>query len=296
MTVLLWGQINDPVVGAIANECVRQKLEVIVADGDDILQMDIDNDLLTKDGTRVALDRITGIFVRPNARLISADSVAAFQMLTAWTELTPVPVLNRPSAAASNRSKPYQLRFIADAGFAVPDTLVTSDPEKVRAFWAEHGKIIYKSVSGVRSIVAILNSDDGDHIEDVSTCPTQFQKFIEGIDYRVHVVEDEVYPCRIESTAVDYRYPSEDQTTTVLYSTNIPEAAAERCVRLTKSLGLRLAGIDLRIDREGVEWCFEVNTAPGFIWFEQQTGQPITAAVARALSDRTRAALRGFDR
>jgi D-alanine-D-alanine ligase-like ATP-grasp enzyme len=50
--------------------------------------------------------------------------------------------------------------------------------------------------------------------------------------------------------------------------------------------GLGLAGIDLRLDPDGQWWCFEVNTAPGFIWFEDHTGLPIAAAVARALARR----------
>ena len=55
---------------------------------------------------------------------------------------------------------------------------------------------------------------------------------------------------------------------------------AKRCRSLTQVLGLELAGIDLRQDAAGLWWCFEVNTSPGFIWFEDQTGQPIAQAVA----------------
>jgi len=283
MSILLWGRANEPVVSAVLQECERQGFETIAADGDDIISMDLDGDLVTRDGARVSLERITGILVRPDARLVSPSSVAAFQALSAWTELTRARVLNRPSAAATNRSKPYQLELIAAAGFAVPDTLVTTDPDEVRTFWVEHATIIYKSVSGVRSIVAIFGPDDEDRIQDVSTCPTQFQKFIDGVDYRVHVVGEEVFACRVESAAVDYRYPLEDHATTVLHPASIPDCVAARCVRMTKSFGLVLAGIDLRLDRDSKWWCFEVNTAPGFIWFEQQTGLPIAAAVARTL-------------
>src|SRR6185369_16264507 len=76
-------------------------------------------------------------------------------LLRAWSELTPARVVNRPSAMASNGSKPYQAALIrAAADFGVPPTLVTTDPEAARRFIAKHGDVIYKSVSAVRSIVA----------------------------------------------------------------------------------------------------------------------------------------------
>lgn len=192
-------------------------------------------------------------------------------------------VLNRPSAAASNRSKPYQLGPIAAAGFAVPDTLITTSPDDVRAFWAEHDKIVYKSISGVRSIVTTLDPEDGARLDDVVACPTQFQQFIDGIDHRVHVVGDTVLACRINSAAIDYRYPAAYGSTTTMSAVILRDDVEQRCRRLTHTLGLSLAGIDLKLDRHGQWWCLEVNTAPGFIWFENHTGLPITDAVANLL-------------
>jgi glutathione synthase/RimK-type ligase-like ATP-grasp enzyme len=210
--------------------------------------------------------------------------VLAFAALNAWTELTPAHVLNRPSAAASNRSKPYKLGLIAAAGFAVPDTLVTTDSNDVRAFWDEHGTIVYKSVSGVRSIVAVLTQGDGARLDDVSVCPTQFQQFVAGVDHRVHVVGNEVFACRIVSAAVDYRHAARWGESIIMAPVILPDDVEERCIMATKSLGPELAGIDLRLDRNAVWWCFEVNTPPGFSWFEQQTSLPIAPAVAHTLA------------
>ena len=80
--------------------------------------------------------------------------------LLAWAEITPSLVLNCPSAMASNNSKPYQSRFIHAAGFRIPDTLVTTEVEAALEFWERHGDIIYKSVSGIRSIVSRLKDSD----------------------------------------------------------------------------------------------------------------------------------------
>jgi hypothetical protein len=49
-------------------------------------------------------------------------------------------------------------------------------------------------------------------------------------------------------------------------------------------MDLPLAGIDLRRSRVDGEWyCFEVNPSPGFSYYEEATGLPIGAAIARLL-------------
>jgi glutathione synthase/RimK-type ligase-like ATP-grasp enzyme len=283
MTVLLWGRRAEPVIDATARACARLGADAVAADGEAIASVDLGGDLVTRDGRRVHLPDVTGMLVRPEGRVTSAAAIAGYQALSAWAELTSAAVLNRPSAAASNRSKPYQLGPIRAAGFAAPDTLVTTSPDNVYAFWAEHHAIVYKSVSGVRSIVAKFDPEDKTRIGDVAACPTQFQQYIDGIDHRVHVIGDTVIACRIESTAIDYRYPAASGGATAMSAVILRDDVEQRCRHLTHSLGLSLAGIDLKLDRHGQWWCLEVNTAPGFIWFETHTGLPITDAVANLL-------------
>ena len=76
-----------------------------------------------------------------------------FDTITRWAEITPARVVNRVAPMGSNFSKPYQAQLIQRYGFEVPETLITNDPELVREFRARHGRVIYKSISGVRSIV-----------------------------------------------------------------------------------------------------------------------------------------------
>jgi glutathione synthase/RimK-type ligase-like ATP-grasp enzyme len=107
---------------------------------------------------------------------------------------------------ASNSSKPYQAQCIRRHGFAVPETLVTTDPRAARDFWARHGEVIYKSVSGIRSRVSRLRPETADRLDDVQWCPTQFQAYVPGREHRIHVVGDEVFACEITAEADDYRY------------------------------------------------------------------------------------------
>jgi hypothetical protein len=205
------------------------------------------------------------------------------EALTAWADLTPALVVNRPSAMAANGSKPYQAAWIASFGLRVPETLITTDAEAALDFWREHGEVIYKSISGTRSIVSRLRPEHRARLKNLAACPTQFQQYLAGIEHRVHVVGDRVFACRIPSGADDYRYSAEPVE---MEAFDLPEEIAGVCRRMATDMELPLAGIDLRCTPEGEWYCFEVNPSPGFTYFEAKTGQPIAAAVAGLLAGR----------
>jgi glutathione synthase/RimK-type ligase-like ATP-grasp enzyme len=183
----------------------------------------------------------------------------------------------------SNASKPYQAQLIARSGFRVPETLVTSVPEEVRAFSARHGAVVYKSTSGVRSIVQVLDAAALTRLDHVRALPTQFQERIPGVDVRVHVVGEEAFATEVSSTAVDYRYAARDGVDCELRAVRVEEELVTRCVALARALELPLAGLDLRRTPDGEVVCFEVNPMPGYSFYESATGQPISAALVHHL-------------
>ncbi|MFF3456799.1 RimK family alpha-L-glutamate ligase [Streptomyces sp. NPDC002730] len=186
---------------------------------------------------------------------------------------------------ASNASKPYQAQLIARFGFLVPDTLITSDPDEVRLFRERHGRVVYKSVSGIRSVVRELTAADEPRLHLVRGLPTQFQAYVPGHDIRVHVVGRQTYAAQVTSGAIDYRYSVGDGGQTSLSRADLPDAVARRCVRLAAMLGLPFAGIDLRRRPDGSWVCFEVNTMPAYSYYEARAGLPISAALVRLLAD-----------
>ena len=123
-----------------------------------------------------------------------------------------------------------------------------------------------------------------DRIRDL---PTQFQARVEGTDVRVHVVGESVFPTRIASTALDYRYAARDGLACDLEPWVLAPDVEQACIRVASALALPLAGIDLRVGDDGRVTCFEVNPMPAFSYYESNTGQPIAAAVA-AFLDRPR--------
>jgi glutathione synthase/RimK-type ligase-like ATP-grasp enzyme len=203
--------------------------------------------------------------------------------LLAFTSSMPGVVVNRPAAGRSNASKPYQLGLIADAGFRVPDTLITTDPIAARAFLRQHGRLIYKSLSGIRSIVATLDASDDARLDNVSTGPVQLQAYVNGLDVRVHVVAERWFACSVRSEAADYRYAGAAGTTAELSEFELPEHVGRRLVALVREMGLLVAGADLRLTADGSWVCFEVNPSPGFPWYEDATSHQIAEAIANLL-------------
>jgi hypothetical protein len=302
--ILLWGLPADPPLAAVRDALCRTTHPVIFLDQQDALQCRLDlmvdhslRGTLQMPGHTVDLAAVSAAYARPyDVRQTPAlqektsgdsdfDHALCFEdMLTGWLEMTPALVINRPSAMASNNSKPYQMELIRAAGFEVPDTLVTTDVAAVQEFWQKHGAVIYKSVSGIRSIVSRLRPEHREKLPDVSHCPTQFQEYVEGTDIRVHVVGDEVFGCEILCNADDYRYPSDQSEGPRVQSWPVPEELASRCRRLAAALDLSVAGIDLRRTAASRFYCFEANPSPAFSFYEEATGQPIAAAVAQLLA------------
>ena len=132
--------------------------------------------------------------------------------------------------------------------------------------------MIFKSLSGVRSIVRPLERSDLSRLELVKNCPTQFQEIVEGVDIRVHTVGREIFATEIRSSASDYRYAATFRRVTGDRDIDIPPGIADACIGLANACGLTIAGIDLRRTPDGRYYCFEVNPSPGFIFYERATG------------------------
>jgi hypothetical protein len=210
---------------------------------------------------------------------------AVHDVLIRWYEIAPGRVVNRTAPMGSNFSKPYQAQLIREQGFAVPGTLITNDPDLVRQFRRQHKRVIYKSISGVRSIVQMLEDRDLERLDHIRWCPTQFQEFVEGTNVRVHTIDTEVFATAASTDATDYRYAYRQVGDGAeLEAITLPDELAERCIRLSRVLGLAFAGIDLKITPDSQVYCFEVNPSPAFSYYEANTGQPIAQAVARYLA------------
>jgi glutathione synthase/RimK-type ligase-like ATP-grasp enzyme len=143
--------------------------------------------------------------------------------------------------------------------------------------------VIFKSLSGVRSVVRRMEARDLERLHHLRHCPAQFQRYLPGDNIRVHTVGGELFATRIRSEAVDYRYARRQGATAEMEPASLPPDIAQACHRLAAALGLVIAGIDLKETPDGDYYCFEINPSPGFAYYEQHTEQPISAALAEVL-------------
>lgn len=258
---------------------------------------------VTSPNRKVDVADLTGVYARyaryrggperPGLSKLERDLTdAEYQLsLMQLLDLLPCVVANRVKASTSNDSKIYQAFLAESFGLRTPRTLVTTDPDEVWEFYeACDRRVIYKSLSSIRSIVHRLSEEDlRERLARVRHCPTQFQECIDGVDIRVHSVGDRVFATEIVSDVSDYRYAAREGAPLSLHSIDIPDDVAAACTGMASTLGLVLSGIDLRRTPNGEYYCFEVNPSPGFLFYERSTGQPISEAVAHLLRGRASA-------
>jgi hypothetical protein len=299
--ILLCGIPSETPLAMVAEELDKRGAEYVYFNQRQFAKMEVEFEvaggrvggtLRIKD-EELPLDEISGVYVRlmddqnlpelrdePPSSPLRRYCRSLHAALTAWTEIVPVTVVNRSAPMASNGSKPYQSQLIRMHGFEVPETLITNDPELVLEFRERHERVVYKSMSGVRSIVQTLEQADVERLHRIRACPTQFQQYVDGTHVRVHTIGSKAFATSIVSSTTDYRYAHQGGDEAVLSPVELTDDWSERCLALSRTLGLDFAGIDLKLAPTGEVYCFEVNPCPAFSYYERSTGQPIARAVA----------------
>jgi len=300
--ILLWGLMADAPMSMVHSELEMAGAEFFFLDHKKIFSCDIEYTYCPQKGTTcyvhvngatLNLDTVTAAYVRPynfrdykemegvGLNSPKAEKAAGFeQQLMAYLNASDALVINTQDASATNNSKPYQLSVIRKAGFNIPETFISNDGLLVRRFLSETGEAVYKSISGVRSIVHKVADTQLGFIDDVEWCPTLFQKVVPGINYRAHVFKNEIYAVKITSDSLDYRYGK-----TTMEAVELPFGVAEKCYQLNAMLGLHFSGIDLMRTDDDEWYCFEVNPSPAYSYFQLNSGLPISAALAKFMMD-----------
>lgn len=291
--ILIFGMVRDSGIAYLLQRLLERRERFVVLDSRRFpqdFQLDWQSDGRDMEGSfsgggqTIDLTEVRSIYVHHLFPPERAEGRESFAMLHGFLNAVPRLVCNRPSASMTNFSKTYQQQIIARHGFLTPRTLVTNVPDEARAFYDQCGRrVIYKSLSGLRSIVRRMTDADLDRLEHVRGCPTQFQQWVPGVDIRVHVVGSRVFPTEVITEAVDYRYAGRDGLARAMRGTELPEQIARRCMALAADLSLCSTGIDLRRGLDGRYWCFEANPTPAFAFYQQYTGQRIGDALADML-------------
>jgi hypothetical protein len=220
-------------------------------------------------------------------RLALSEAATAFHGMFAAMDAR---WINPPALDASAGHKPYQLALAQSLGLEIPQTMMTSDPEEAREFWrACDGDVIYKqflALPDAWSETRRLGQAETKAADDaIRLAPVIFQRRVAAVaDLRVTIIGDDVFAAAVDVRNLAYDVDVRLNLNARHVAHDLPDDVTEMLHALMRRLGLVYGAIDLRLTDDGRYVFLEINPAGQFLYVEQQTGQPITAALAACLA------------
>jgi hypothetical protein len=211
-------------------------------------------------------------------------------------------IMNPWHVSAYMNSKFNHLKAFKDSGIKIPKSLITNNAQKAIAFAKKLGSPI--ALKQVFSDVIIENDEktlkyqltqkilqeDLYKIDPIGPSPMCFQEYVEKkFEYRVTIVGDEIYACRIhsqdakkEGTKHDWR--DYDLANTPHYACTLNTDIERKLLTLAKNCRMNYVAIDLIETPSGEFYGLDINPLGQFQWIEDLTGLPISKAIANWLS------------
>jgi glutathione synthase/RimK-type ligase-like ATP-grasp enzyme len=205
--------------------------------------------------------------------------------------------MNNHWADVSSNNALMQFQSAKKANLRIPKTLITQDEESAKRFIAVNGsgtivKQIGKNALFKYEISPIYTSrienKHHQHFHTLENCPTLLQERIHcEVELRITVVGENIFCAATEPNAHSENTPDIRQNnglaTTSFYPWCLPESVKRSILMLMRQLGLVFGAIDMMLSRDGEYVFIELNNAGQWGWIENQTGLPITEAIANWL-------------
>ncbi|WP_228001458.1 MvdC/MvdD family ATP grasp protein [Nocardia australiensis] len=196
--------------------------------------------------------------------------------------------INDPGADRMAARKIVQLQTAQRAGFAIPETLITNDPDEARSFVeSRSGAVVYKRTGTGRAEFAetrIITRTDFGRLPSIRSSPTTFQDYVEAVyDLRVVWVDGVAWTVRIDSQAGVGRVDSRLDTSVDFVPDSLPASVSKSMAMLMGALGLSFGVLDLRLGIDGEYYFLEVNPQGQFAYLEIKTGLPIFRSLGNLL-------------
>lgn len=239
------------------------------------------------------------------------ESRRVVQGLMAMLVATGAFALDRLEVVRRAEHKSLQLAIARRVGLQVPRTLVSNDPEAVRAFAARvPAGIVTKMMASFavydeagREQVVFTNpvsAEDLADLDGLDLCPMTFQERIEkALELRVTVVGDRVMAASIDSNALPRSRTDWRREGVALLGAwkpyELPADVHAKTLALMDALGLNYGALDFIVTPEGRHVFLEVNPVGEFMWLLHTPGLPIDEALADVLCDRARRRLGPVD-
>ncbi len=215
-----------------------------------------------------------------------------------WEAISSNNWINHPRMNVRANNRVLQWKTAWTLGFKIPDTTVTNSPASVCSVWENRHEefavkvlnqtVIEKNGKMYSMYTKLLDAEIMEEIARVELCPIILQPYIKKKrEWRVTVVGNKVFSCIINSQSSDRanldwrRY---DMDNVPHLAGDLPKDIENKCLALTKELGLCFGAIDL-IEKPTGEFVFlEINPNGQWAWVEALTGLPISHAIAEQLA------------
>jgi glutathione synthase/RimK-type ligase-like ATP-grasp enzyme len=205
--------------------------------------------------------------------------------------------LDREADIRYAQHKQLQLRVARDLGLEIPRTLITNDPDAVRAFVADcPAGVMAKMLSsfavheqGREKVVFTtpMRPSDLERLNGLELSPMTFQERVpKALELRVTVVGERVMAAAVDSSVAgagdDWRRQGE-ALMNAWRPHPLPREVEGRVLRLMDHFGLNYGAIDLILTPDG-RWVFlEVNPVGEFFWLDRLFTPSISDALADTL-------------
>lgn len=192
---------------------------------------------------------------------------------------------------------PLQLASVQRLGLRTPRTLLTNNPDEVRAFYETClGQIILKAVSrgvieGEKRRFIYTSKVQPEHLvalEGVRATAHLFQEYIpKRFDLRVIVIGRQVFAAEIHSqhserARLDFRQDYSDLTYKVHW---LPDDIQAKVLALVRQFDLQFSSMDFIVTLEGEYVFLDLNPNGQFYWLQIRLGErlPLKEAMADLL-------------
>ena len=200
--------------------------------------------------------------------------------------------INHPVATYKAEHKAVLLATARKLGFKLPRTVITNDSQGIIEVAKRDRTIAVKGLDTVLlwqedletfGYTALVDTEFATQAY-LSSAPLIAQEALQyKLDLRVTVVGDQVFCAAVtlggKPIQGDWRLEKADAE---FRPFNLPIEISDKCLRLTKGLGLVFAAIDLAV-QEGEYFFLEVNPTGEWGWLVDQSNLPIDRAIADSL-------------
>ncbi|WP_054812997.1 hypothetical protein [Nocardia arizonensis] len=197
----------------------------------------------------------------------------------------PAAWVNDPGADRTAGRRIVQLETASRAGCAVPETLITNDPDEARSFAESRpGPVVYKRSGTDRTefgAAGIIRRSEFDRLADIRFSPTTFQDYIAAVcDLRVVWVDGIEWAVRVDTRTGMGRPRS---TRGACAPEHLPASVSKSLATLMGALGLHFGVLDLRLGLDGEYYFLEVEPQGQFGYLELETGLPMFRSLGNLL-------------